>query len=352
MKLCFIIFFISGINGLASANFDFSLCSDGGRFSFVPTASALDYGNVTTQAFPLNIEGENINTKLATVADGVDVMIGYPDSYNNGYNNFALSNFPHVNLRNDFIPNITGIQTAFPNFYTYFSCDRAVPRIANVERSMLAMEIGDEELYLENVTLPWEATYQAEYDIHVNNRNPYYEYPSGFTGLRLRGIYSRQEDYIIDPTSGEATFIYDRAGSPTGIGFNYQPPFSGTFIEIDQPLFVCCTNFIGARVRTTTFKGKVSAIKESYLQIFPNPNNGRQAVLKYKFKNSKQTQIQVEVINTAGVRVFQKSFKISQPGLETTSSLELQSAKLSSGIYFLRITNGSEVQTTKLIVSK
>lgn len=206
---------------------------------------------------------------------------------------------------------------------------------------------------MENVTLPWQGTYQAEYDIHVNARNPYYEYPAQpFTGNpMLRGVYSKQDDYIIDPALGEATFIFDRAGSPTGIGLNYQPPPSGNVLERDEPLFVCCANFIDARRRPMPAKDKVRPVKESYLLVFPNPNNGRQAVLKYKFKDSKQGQIQVEVINMAGVRVFQKSIRLSRAGLETTSSLDLQSARLSSGMYFLRITNGSEVQTAKLVIS-
>ncbi|HUC79528.1 MAG TPA: T9SS type A sorting domain-containing protein [Flavisolibacter sp.] len=340
-----------GINGFASANFDYKMCSDGGRFCFVPTASALDYGNVTTQALDLGIEGENINTKLSTVATGVDVMIGYPNSIE--YRNTRVSNFPHLNMRNSFIRNITRSLTAFPNEFTYFSCIGARD---DVERSMLAMEIGDEELYLENVTLPWQGVYQAEYDIHVNARNPYYEYSSQpFIGdPMLEGVYSKQEDYIIDPTSGEATFIYDKEvpPSPTGIGLNYQPPFSGTFLEINQPLFVCCQNFIGARTRPVPLKHKVSPMKDSYLKVFPNPNNGRQAVLKYKFKNSKQTSIRVEVINLAGVNVLQKLFRVSKPELETTTSLDLQSANLSSGMYILRITNGSEIQTAKIIISK
>jgi len=204
---------------------------------------------------------------------------------------------------------------------------------------------------MEKITLAWQGGYQAEYDIHVNERNPYYEYATGGPAFNLEGIYSKQDDYIVDPNTGEATFIYDRAGSPTGIGLNYQPPNSGTFLEIDQPLFVCCTNFIGARARPVS-KDKVSSLKESYLKVFPNPNNGRQVVLKYKFKNSKKSQIQVEVINMAGVRILQRSFNVSHPGLETTSALDIQSAKLPSGMYFLRITNGSEVQTAKIIISK
>ena len=82
-------------------------------------------------------------------------------------------------------------------------------------RGFLNLEVGDEELYLENVTLPWNADYSTEYDIHVNDRNPYYVYPSqAYSGTpMLLGVYSNENPYIIS-SSGYATFHVNAAASP------------------------------------------------------------------------------------------------------------------------------------------
>jgi hypothetical protein len=336
-----------GINGYASVNFDYSLCSDGTRFGFVPVQSALDYGTLGTLPLNLNLENDPalpIATKLANVAAGVDVMIGWPNSITRTNNN---SNFEHTDFRNDLIRNLTGSTS------TYHSCTMTGGD-PNVQRAILNLEIGDEELYLENVTLPWTADYQAEYDIHVNERNPYYEYPSGLTPITREGIYSKENPFLID-ISGQATFIYDQPGSPTGIGFNYSPPFSGTFQQRDEPLFVCCLNFLELPRGTNATPPPVFPLArkksvESYLQLFPNPNNGKQLVLKYRFKEV--GNIKIEFINLSGVTLFNRQIQLKDATLHTSTRLDLSALYLPASMYLIRLTNGTEIQTAKLIISK
>jgi hypothetical protein len=311
--------------------------------------SALDYGTLGTLPLNLNLENDPalpIATKLANVAAGVDVMIGWPNSISRTNNN---SNFEHTDFRNNLIRNIAGTST------TYFSC-LSPGGNPFVQRGFINLEIGDEELYLENVTLPWTADYQAEYDIHVNDRNPYYEYPSQpYTGFpMMEGIYSKENPYLITAT-GQATFIYDQPGSPTGIGFNYSPPFSGTFQQIDQPLFVCCLNFLELPRGAYSTPPAMPMVRkkvamESYLQIFPNPNNGKQLVLKYRFKQP--GNIKIEVINMSAVTVFNRQIQLKNATLHTSTGLDLSALTLPSGMYLIRLTNGIEIQTAKLIISK
>ncbi len=166
---------------LVTANFDYSLCSDGLNFGFVPVQSALDYDVLGTN--PLNLDlgagsGITLATRLANVK--ASVITGYDSGDED-----VTANHSHVGFRNDLVNNINRNDTN-----TYVSCigvDNAVAR------GFLNAEIGDEELYLENCELPWTAAYQAQFDIHVNDRSPYYEYVSFPGAYKVSGIYSKED---------------------------------------------------------------------------------------------------------------------------------------------------------------
>jgi hypothetical protein len=322
-----------GWNGFLSANFDYSICSDGMYFNFVPVQSALDYGTLgVTPELGYDIQqNDDINTKLNNIPANVDVIAGWPSV------DQTFGNRSHVGIRNDNINNLNGSSD------TYFSCEAFN---TDVRRGFVNLEIGDEELYLENNTLPWNASYQVEYDLHVNDRNPHYEYPS--QGGLLEGIYSRQDDFIIDPGTGFATFIYDQANSPTGIGFNFTNP-NGNFNQVDQPFEVCCLDFTQARSRRPP--GKISKSKllpESFLTVYPNPNNGNQAIIKYKFNSP--GKVYVDVYNLGGQRLFTRSLPVVDARKETTTVLQFNRNTLGTGLHFIRLHNGKEVLSTKLLI--
>ncbi len=139
-----------GLNGFASTNFDYHLCSDGLQFCFIPVQSALDYGTLGTLPLDEDIENKPIATKIGLFK--ADVIIGYPGDYSGANNG-------HLGFRNELILNHDNTST------TYYSC---VSSNTRVKRSFLSLEIGDEELYLENVTLPWHGDYETEFQIYVN----------------------------------------------------------------------------------------------------------------------------------------------------------------------------------------
>ncbi len=357
------IFFEShiGPNGFSNSNFDYSLCSSGFDFNFVPTQSALDYGILgNSPGLGTDIQYDNtINEKLASVPSDVDMIIGYPSPQyaQIGYNKY------HVGFRNDAIRNLTGLNPTDPfsglphtSTYesTYYSCLSDNNAYDSVRRGFLNLEIGDEELYLENNNLNWEAKYVSEYDIHVNDRNPHYWYPNFVStnpNVFLDGIYSKEDDFVID-NLGYATFVYDNANTPTGIGFNFTNP-NGSYFEDPSPMDVCCVNYSTAEKNAGKAVTQISSKKklESFIKVYPNPNAGTQAVLKYKFKQSQSGKISLEIYNLSGQRMLQQQLLIPDASKENTTVIDLAKMRLRPGMYLVRLHNHNETLSTKIIIS-
>ena len=333
-----------GLNGFASANFDYALCTDGPYFGFVPVESALDYGPKDRLDLATNIERLDINTKLANIPERADVMVGNPGR-------LGVANREHLDFRNDDILNVSNSIPPIGNFdNTYFSCVNQTP---DVRRGFLNLEIGDEELYLENNTLPFTSQYKVEYDIHLNERNRYYQYPSTVIGTPaadqiLPGIYSKQSNYSITPT-GFATFIYDvTLGLPLNhLGFYGNA--TGNFAQISEPLINCCINFIGARgTQTASIKAIPKPVTENYLRLSPNPNKGQLLTLKYQFKTI--GNVKLSIVDAMGKQIYNTILFIPISNQQINSVIDLQKLRLTAGLYFIRLANSKEILNSKLIV--
>jgi hypothetical protein len=350
-----------GFNGFLSTNIDMSLCTDGFRFGFIPTYSALDY---TTRrgALNTNIEATPIAVKLANIPARVDMIVGVPRGlYTTGPPSFTpISNLNHLRFRNDDIFNLTGVAAIFPNpSNTYFACTNNLPsNVPRVRRGFLNLEIGDEELFLENNSLQYNAQYKVEYDLHLNERNPRYEYisqPYILNSGMLAGIYSKQDAFSISP-SGFATFIYDATTTPRPPGhIGFYGTTTGSFTQLDQPLNNCCLRYStldrgGNNTYNLPVSKSIPSNKNKYLQIFPNPNSGNKITLKYKFNSI--GKVLINIINMQGVTVFDKALFIPNSKLEITSGITISDLQLPNGVYILKLTNGNETLSSKLVIAK
>ncbi|MEX2484027.1 MAG: hypothetical protein WED10_05700, partial [Brumimicrobium sp.] len=251
----------------SSINFNYSLCSDGFLFGFVPLQSALDYGSGVSLPLNHNIYDENISTKLDRTP--FDVIIGYPEIFNEG----------HLNYRDPLIYNLTQDPSQNCDYQTsngdrvYYDAD--LQNECEVRRSLLCLEIGDEEMYLENWSLDRTAQFHPQYDMHVNVRNPYYKYPTYSDSLEILGAYSKDNNFNILP-SGYAIFKYDEANSPTGVGFaynNFQSP--SLWEDENTEMTICVVDYAQGKSYhqedTTPSKEPKS---EKYFKLYPNPNVG------------------------------------------------------------------------------
>ena len=341
----------AGWCGIVTANLDYQFCTNGFNFCFIPMQSALDYDHIGNLSLNHNIETETINTKLSRVP--ASVIIGYSGSgVRNGLSpSFTTYNYPHLNFRNDNIFNITRHPTTSSlSDFIYLSC---VSNEQRVNRAMLNLEIGDEELYLENNTLPWYSDYQAEYAIHINQRNPLYEYPHQpfvSSSDMLRGVYSKENSFTITNT-GFANFICDRNAPPLGIGglFMGSPVLENYYwsLQDDVPQFSCCHNYIGQR---SILKNLLTVKNSSYVKLSPNPLIiGTMPMLQYKFMQAGIATL--KLINGNGQQVLQQQLYIPQANQEFKTRLNLFGKALPTGLYYVELSNGKTIANNKIIIT-
>lgn len=163
---------------------DFDFYSHGMNFCFIPVQSALDYNDNVDQDH--DIYNEDINVKMAAVPFDVIVgeingLPGYPQPQRVStlmHNDFASRwsfpsyNMSHVSIRNHQLPD--SILTNWLND-TNSSSSPAPPWSYAF---FLNREIGEEELFIDNLVLDRPAIFQVEYSLTSGlNQNPYYEYP-------------------------------------------------------------------------------------------------------------------------------------------------------------------------------
>lgn len=151
-----------------------------------------------------------------------------------------------------------------------------------------------------------------------------------------------------------ATFIYDATNGPIG-HTGFYGTTAGTFTQVNEPLENCCVRF------STLNKGvpftnplktpiTINKVQSKLLDIFPNPNFGNTVNLKYKFVSI--GNIQVSIINMQGVVVFYKPIFVPISKLEITSSIKFSDTFLPSGLYTIKLTNGTETLISKLVITK
>jgi hypothetical protein len=75
------------------------------------------------------------------------------------------------------------------------------------------------------------------------------------------------------------------------------------------------------------------------VKVYPNPNDGRFTVELSNF----DSPVQLTIVNTLGVVVFNKTSTLSENPLLDISSV-------SKGLYFVKVKTGNFIQTKKIII--
>ena len=161
----------------------------------------------------------------------------------------------------------------------------------------------------------------------------------------------KQNPFSISPT-GFATFIFDAVNSPSVTpGFNGTTV--GTFVLNDVPLINCCTQSytsMGRGIRQVPTTTRTALKTDSYLQVYPNPNTGRQFTVKYQLSSFKNAVFTLH--NMAGKIVYTQRIFIPPGKSNIFSSFNLSALNLAAGMYLATINSSTEKLTTKMIVIK
>lgn len=173
--------------------YDLTVETQGLNFCFIPLQSALDYEGPVGQAH--DIYNEDINTKLSrtpfdVIVGEVNGLGGYPQDTSSSTMpmnkfHFPSRNLDHVTLRNHLLPDSTLENYTLIGNPTIVD-QGSLSQNLNYLAFYLNREIGDEQMFLDNLKLDRWALFEAEYDITAGQRsNPHYEYPGQPVGQQF-----------------------------------------------------------------------------------------------------------------------------------------------------------------------
>ncbi len=319
-------------NGTTKWGIDAFAGTDGFHFCFVPVTSAFDYGiNVNTPFDLLDMDVVFNWTPMyfhAFYGMPGNAQI-FPPSTNFNTNPYVNNNH-HTFVRNDVLRDNGGIDLQYP------TCPVVGANIPHNVR-FLNREIGDNEIYLENRYLPWDASCSMPDITHVNVRSEHYNYPNLPVYLNtMTSVYSNVTPYIID-NAALATF-----NTTTG-NVDYQPPFSGPFITPVFTFVPCCNNYY--RPTSKAYVTEYNALSDK-MAVYPNPVQ-RDFILE--FTPNGNGVMQYSIVDLLGKVVMESSVQIHEANKLFHLDVQLP-ATLPSGHYIISARLNGQIFANKLIV--
>lgn len=316
---------------LISANLDFSFYSDGQYFSLVPVQSSFDYSDDRPLDYPIMHDP----IAVTMVHTPFDVVITNPSRENR---NHLHEEVPILNY-----------------------CQTCLSSGKLIASRLINREIGDDELYLENTqtAIPWRI--EAERDLYINYRNPYYNYPSqnsqykqftynpngtqydtnGEPDLSEFTVMSKENPYTIN------TYWPGIFGSNSSFNINPAQPLAGPYQYQPGNMVVCCTDFKNIR-KTNDSVGYSRQLKKSMV-VYPNPvmsKTGSIIIVKYQFTENGLAKMSISDMTGRCVANY------DMPFTDNTQMCYFPIQKnFPPGLYIIRLSCGKEIQTAKLIIT-
>lgn len=310
---------------------DVEAFSNGADFGFIHPYSSFDFDH---GGAPLD---QPILENSVNVADIMDRT-----PFHVVYTNPTIENRNHLNIR---------LHNSQLNIYN--TC-LSMPNGDNVRSRLINREIGDDTLWLENFTAAYPGIIEAEREILINERNIYYNYPTGFSSFSDRFSADNFPDEF-DPVDGavvlskEASMVFAFPGllqSNDNITVSGTQPPIGSFSWNPGSMINCCIAF-SQRPGHPVEEKEATQSHQGYLQLYPNPAGGR---LTIKFQLNTNTPATIYVYNPIGQLV-----KIWHPGFTDQTkhcyyNVPENEMKMPPGMYYVLLQAGSENHHAQLII--
>ncbi len=296
-----------GVPWFANTNANLSIYSDGFHFGFIPVQSAIDYDGFPNNPLDLDIANQSVGDIMNRTP--FDVILGNTNIQNvetetidgRPYYQYYYNNFRHVSLRND-------------NLGTLRTCSN--PKL------LINTEIGDEELWLNNMDLNRDAIYPSAFTINIG-QNKYYEHPSAINNCGSQSqAFSKEENFRV--TTGTVALIYDQT-------IQFTQSIVGNYTDSRENFNPCCNLVLPRKTFNKSFENQ----KINEMLIFPNPIYSDQTfTIKSELLNGNGS---LQIIDNMGKNIYTQTFT------NNTNEIVVNNLppNLSSGIYHLIITTNS-----------
>lgn len=306
-----------------------SMYTDGMHFCFIPTFSAISY-DLPSNDYYYDIQMDNATNNMSRTP--FDVITGYTEFYNSPIYN---RNQQHLAVRNLELGSYrNGVLIGGGYRDTCLNSNIRIQKLIN-------REIGEDTIHVENRTTNWTCIYDAEEQVTVNMRSPYYAYPTGTGSIFIfPGTFSKENPYTI--SSGITHFATNNS-STNVLGTGSLP--SGTWVIEDINWERCCGD------STIGFKnGETSSVKNlrvENLKVYPNPVVNGEVIFEFTAQKSSQNSIQI--FDMTGRKILQNTFDVKNDSAAFKVQIDL-GRNLSSGIYMITLRNGDKIYNSKLTV--
>jgi hypothetical protein len=339
-----------------------SITTNGLDVCFVPLESALDYTGGSLPWGNNLLQTGNTNLPYLLAHTPFDVIAGEVHNKENPLLDevFNIKNFEHGDIRNenDLVYNLTGqpargsAGALLPNGepdenaqYAFYTC--AMNSKYGAKRTWLSMEIGDEELYLENFYLPYSATYRTEYDIKVNKKNKNYKYVSFNSPDKLSGIFSKDKRFDV-VNSGNALFEFDATNSPSSArGVSGQNSLTGAYRLHEEPFHICCQSSLSGRNATEWNK---TPTKEYEMLVFPNPTHQTHSIFIKSQLPAHAVEVTIQLVSVLGKVIHQATVLKTMGEENFQHTVNLFDIELTTGVYILTLQAEGKLLTQKIII--
>lgn len=189
--------------------------------------------------------------------------------------------------------------------------------------------------------------FEAEKQIYVNVRNPYYHYVgNNIPSTNIRGVYSRSNNFTTVNTSYLKSDLNFAQANNFPQGFTANPPFTN-WIYTDYTLENCCTSSLHlSRKKNPNLFNEVEDNLKSEILIYPNPASNYCFI---KLNNiEKDKQITISIYNLYGQMIYTQNQTPQSTNITIPITLK---DNLSKGMYLIKCEQNNQSVESKLILN-